>query len=77
MYMHEHAGGIKRARLLRGFVVKVYSPADDHSVNKGRLKALIRLRQTTKEWKKNTQGFEWCTVTDMEAKGWSENLVLY
>ncbi|CAE7827987.1 unnamed protein product [Symbiodinium sp. CCMP2592] len=47
----------------------VYSPADDRSINKGRLEALIRLRQSTKEWKKNTQGFEWCTIADMEAKG--------
>ncbi|CAE7023435.1 unnamed protein product [Symbiodinium sp. CCMP2456] len=45
-------GGIKRARLLRDFVVKVYSPSDDHSLNKGRLEALIRLRQSTKEWKR-------------------------
>ena len=58
-------------------MVKVYSPQDDHSVNKGRLEALIRLRQSTKEWKKNTQGFEWCTVADMEAKGWPKSLVLY
>ena len=73
----DHAGGIKRARLLRDFVVKVYSPQDDHSINKGRLEALIRLRQSTKEWKKNTQGFEWCAGADMEAKGWPKNLVLY
>ncbi|CAE7020900.1 unnamed protein product [Symbiodinium sp. CCMP2456] len=68
-------GGIKRARLLRDFVVKVYTPADDHSVNKGRLEALIKLRQSTKEWKRNTQGFEWCSVEDMKAKGWPENKV--
>ena len=32
--MYKYAGGIKRARLLRDFVVKVYSSTDDHSVNK-------------------------------------------
>ena len=31
---HKYAGGIKRARLLRDFVVKVFSPTDDHGVNK-------------------------------------------
>ena len=38
----------------------------------GRLEAMVRLRQATKEWRRGVQGFQWQTRGEMEERKWTE-----
>ena len=70
------AGGQARNSLLHSFVTKCYDKNADYSSNRLRLEAYVKLKQASKEWKKNMQGWEWLTEEEMASKhGWSEILV--
>eukprot|EP00435_Cladocopium_sp_Y103_P041456 s597_g11.t1 len=71
-----HAGGTKRDVLLRDFVCRCYTPTDDFTKNKAKLQALITLRNTSKSWRRNLQGFSWHTEDEMKSQlGWPETKV--
>ena len=60
--------GPNKNKLLEMFVTRCYDrDADNHS-NRGRLEALIRFRQCSKEFKRSMQGFSWLTEAEMQEK---------
>ena len=64
--------GPNKNKLLEMFVTRCYDrDADNHS-NRGRLEALIRFRQCSKEFKRSMQGFSWLTEAEMQEKKWSD-----
>lgn len=69
------AGGQARNRLLTDFVRRVYNKECDHATNSGRLECFIKLRQASRNWKTNLQGFEWLTEEEMRERKWSEKLI--
>ncbi|CAE7750009.1 unnamed protein product, partial [Symbiodinium sp. CCMP2456] len=69
-------GGLPRQKLIKEFVEKCYVKGESQASNKGRLEALYKLRQTTREWKKGVSGFEWLTEREMrDEKKWPESKV--
>ena len=66
------AKGPSKNKLLEMFVSRCYDRDDDNHANRGRLEALIRFRQSSREFKKSMQGFSWLTETEMQKKEWSE-----
>ena len=64
--------GPEKNKLLGLFVTRCYNRDDDGNANRGRLEALIRFRQCSKEFKKSMQGFSWLTEAEMKEKNWSD-----
>ena len=67
------SAGPARNRLLHDFVSKCYRKDVDAATNRASLEAFVKLRQASREWKKNLVGFEWLTEAEMEERKWSEN----
>lgn len=68
--------GPQRNKLLHDFVVRCYNKDSDYTTNRHALESFVRLRQASREWRKNLQGYEWLTEADMrEKEKWSEILV--
>ena len=68
------SGGQARNKLLSDFVRRVFNKEHDYASNRARLECLVKLRQASKDWRTNLQGFEWLTEAEMKERGWSENL---
>ena len=70
------AGAATRSKLLRDFVTRCYDSDASYGTNRHRLESLVKLKQASKEWRRNLTGYEWLTDDEMTAKGWSEKLGL-
>ena len=64
--------GPEKNKLLGLFVQRCYNRDEDSSANRGRLEALIRFRQCSREFKKSMQGFSWLTEAEMKERKWSD-----
>ena len=64
--------GPEKNKLLGLFVQRCYNRDEDSSANRGRLEALIRFRQCSREFKKSMQGFSWLTEAEMKERNWSD-----
>ena len=67
--------GPGKNQLLHMFVTKCYLRDDDSHGNRGRLEALVRFKQVSKEFRQSLQGFSWLTKSDMQKLGWNESKV--
>lgn len=66
--------GPARNKLLHDFVQKCFNKEVDASTNRARLEAFVKIRQASKDWKRDLKGYEWLTEEEMKEKGWSEPL---
>ena len=64
--------GPDKNKLLELFVTRCYNREADAHSNRAKLEALIKFRQTSKEFKKTFQGYSWLTEKEMKEKNWND-----